>query len=143
MTESRFIDNQDGSITDTRTGLVWTKEDTWQTEATWSTWDEAMRYTYRLNDKKFCGFTDWRLPTRVEGNSLYCPDSIVKDKYGNDLHLDPVFPQGGLPTMWMDEYGTGNDGYIFDFRNGEIRDLYKNKSGRMAARPVRGEFKGS
>jgi hypothetical protein len=31
----------------------------------------------------------------------------------------------------------GNEGYILDFRNGEVRLLFKSKTGRMAARPVR------
>jgi hypothetical protein len=31
----------------------------------------------------------------------------------------------------------GNEGYILDLRNGEVRLLFKSKTGRMAARPVR------
>ncbi|MEE9259058.1 MAG: DUF1566 domain-containing protein [Nitrospinaceae bacterium] len=140
MSDSRYTDNGDGTVTDTETKLIWAREDSWQTETIWVTWDEAEKYNDRINDIKPGGFNDWRMPNRLEGKTLYCPDKTIKDKYGNDLYMDPVFPQGGLPTIWLHEPMTGNDGYILDLRNGEIRTLYKSKSGRMAVRPVRGSY---
>ena len=140
MTEdTRFHDNGDGSITDNETGLIWTREDSWQSESVWLTWDEADQYAQRLRDNKFCGFNDWRLPEKKESLTLYCPDKTIQDKYEKILYMDPVFPSGCLPTVWLGERLTGNEGYILDFRNGEIRELFKSKSGRMAARPVCGE----
>lgn len=134
---ARFIDNNDGSITDKTTGLTWTREDSWQSEAKWFTWDEAVEYYRHLNHIRFCGYADWRLPAREEALSLYDPDAVNQDKYDSEIHLDPVFPAGSLPTIWINEELSGNDGTILDFRNGEIRPLYKSKSGRMAIRPVR------
>ncbi len=134
----RFQDNGDGSILDTATGLTWTKEDSWQKENVWVTWDEALQHARELSNHKFCGHSDWRLPTRLEVESLYDTGVKNQDKYGKDIHLDPAFPSGPLPTVWIHEDFTGNEGFIFDFRDGEVRPLFKSKSGRMAVRPVRG-----
>ena len=138
---SRFTDNNDGTVTDQTTELTWIKEDTWQSEAKWVTWDEAKDHIQNLCGNRFCGKNDWRFPTNDEILSLYDPDAVNTDKYGKAIYLDPIFPSGALPTVWTDGHFTGNDGYILDFRNGEIRSLYKSKSGRMAVRPVRGEMK--
>jgi len=59
------------------------------------------------------------------------------DKYETKIYLDPIFPKGPLPTIWIHEAMLGNEGYILDLRNGEVRLLFKSKTGRMAARPVR------
>ncbi len=136
--DSRFEDNNDGSIFDPTTGLTWTKEDSWQREKVWVTWDEAVQHARHLCNIKFCGHNDWRLPTRQEVQTLFDRATKNQDKYGKDIHLDPVFPPGPLPTVWIHEDFTGNEGFIFDFRDGEFRPLYKSKSGRMAIRPVRG-----
>ncbi|MCH8157353.1 MAG: DUF1566 domain-containing protein [Nitrospinae bacterium] len=142
MTEnSRYKDNGDGTVTDTKTGFIWTREDSWQVEATWLTWDEADDYAKDLAYHKFSGYNDWRLPSIVEAETLYDPEMENKDKYGNRLYLDPVFPEGSLPTIWLHEPNTGSDGYILDLRNGEVRTLYKSKSGRMATRGIRRDSK--
>ncbi len=132
-----FIDNGDGTITDTANDLTWAKEDSWQKEAKWFTWDEADRYAKDMAHMKFAGFVEWRLPTVEEAKTLYDPEMENQDKYGTKLFLNPVFPGGCLPTIWLHESSMSGDDYILDLRNGEIRTLYKSKSGRMAARPVR------
>jgi len=133
---SNFTDNGDGSITDQKTGLTWTREDTWQSETKWVTWDEAKDHIIHLCYIKFCGCNEWRFPTTEEVLSLYDPEAVNTDKYGHEIHLDPVFPAGSLPTIWTDGRFTGNESDILDFRNGEIRSLNKSKSGRMAVRAV-------
>jgi len=106
---SHFTDNNDGTITDQKTGLTWTKEDTWQSEAKWMTWDEAKDHIINLGQIRFCGSVDWRFPTNEEALNLYDPDAVNSDKYGNEIHLDPVFPSGSLPTIWLDGHFTGSD----------------------------------
>lgn len=137
MSDSRFVDNGDGTVTDTETTLVWLREDSWQRESRWVTWDEAQDYAVHLGRIKFAGYVDWRLPTLEEALSLVSKPASVKDKYGKTVHLDPVFPDGCLASFWTGE-GIGQDGYIINLNTGEKSLLYKSKSGRMAVRPVRG-----
>lgn len=136
MESTRFTDNGDGTISDGKTGLTWAKEDSWQYEKRWVSWDEAEKYVDKLRYIRLADTQDWRLPTKSELSSLYEPDKINKDKYGKEIHLDPIFPEGSQAKNWTCEY-TGNDAYIVDFSSGEVNQLYKSKAGRMAARAVR------
>ena len=139
LKKERFIDNQDGTMTDSTTELVWMQEDAWQKEAKWFTWDEATDLVHDFNNIKLGGFQDWRLPTEEEIQSLYHEKASNQDKYGKEIHLWPAFPSGGLATVWL-KGESGQEGIIFDFKNGEFRPLYKSKSGRMTVRLVRGEM---
>ena len=139
LKKERFIDNQDGTITDSTTELVWMQEDAWQKEAKWFTWDEAADLVHDLNNIKLGGFQDWRLPTEEEIQSLYHEKASNQDKYGKEIHLWPAFPSGGLATVWL-KGESGQEGILFDFKNGEFRPLFKSKSGRMTVRLVRGEM---
>ena len=137
--KERFIDNQDGTITDSKTELMWMREDAWQKEAKWYTWDEAAELASYFNDIKFAGFQDWRLPMEEEIQSLYYSEASNQDKYGKEIHLFETFPSGGLATVWL-KGESGHEGTLFDFKNGEFRSLYKSKSGRMTVRLARGEM---
>ena len=64
--KEKFINNQDGTITDSTTELMWMQEDAWQKEAKWFTWDEAIELANYFNGIKLGGFQDWRLPTEDE-----------------------------------------------------------------------------
>ena len=139
LKKERFIDNQDGTMTDSTTELVWMQEDAWQKEAKWFTWDEAIELANYFNSIKLGGFQDWRLPTEEEIQSLYHEKASNQDKYGKEIHLWPAFPSGGLATVWL-KGESGQEGIIFDFKNGEFRPMYKSKSGRMTVRLVRGEM---
>ena len=140
MSESdRFKDNKDGTLTDTQTTLTWFLEDGWQREAKWFTWDEAHDLAIDINNLKFCSFQDWRLPLEDEIRTLYNPEVINHDKYEKENHLDTIFPPGGQSTVWLKGEG-GSYGTLFDFKNGEVRPIYKSKSGRMTVRFVRGKL---
>jgi len=134
----RFIDNGNGTVTDSANELTWASEDTWQTRQTWMTWDEALDYVQKFATSRFAGFDDWRLPEKEEAATLYESNHKNTDKYGKEIGLHPVFPPGPLATIWTAD-GIGQDGYIVDLQTGEVRMLYKSKSGRMATRPVRGK----
>jgi hypothetical protein len=92
-----------------------------------------------MNGIKFCGFNDWRLPIEDEIRTLYNPEAINQDKYEKETHLEIAFPPGGQATVWLKGDG-GSYGTLFDFKNGEVRPLYKSKSGRMSVRLVRGNI---
>lgn len=138
MASTRFTDNNDGSITDHEADLMWAREDSWQTQANWLTWDEAKQYAQDLNNNNFAGYQDWRLPYKYELKMLYDPTKPNKDKYNKEIGLDLIFPAGPLTNLWAHD-GVGGDGFVLNMATGETTLLYKSKSGRMASRPVRGK----
>lgn len=82
----RFIDNDDGTVTDNLTGLVWTKDanlmsarDPWFDADRTSgdgavTWQHALDYVAKLNAEAYLGYTDWHLPNVTEVESLINPE---------------------------------------------------------------------
>ncbi len=60
---ARFVDNGDGTITDTSSGLMWQKSP----PATVMSWPEAVAWADSL---ALAGHTDWRLPYRIELRGL-------------------------------------------------------------------------
>jgi hypothetical protein len=57
--KSRFIDNRDGTVTDTLTALQWQKED----DGIERNYEDARRYA---KDLRLAGYNDWRLPRKEE-----------------------------------------------------------------------------
>lgn len=68
LKEVRFIDNRDGTVLDTKTGLVWLKSALFFEYS----WDRANEIVLDIQDGYFQGLTDgskrgdWRLPTVEE-----------------------------------------------------------------------------
>ena len=60
-----LVDNEDGTITDTETGLMWQKA----TAPGTYTWQDALAYAEGL-ELPIGGYTDWRLPNRNELQTL-------------------------------------------------------------------------
>lgn len=60
--DRRYRDNGDQTITDTQTGLMWMKQDSYQRAGQWLTWMEAFEYIKQLNEQGFAGYFDWQLP---------------------------------------------------------------------------------
>ena len=63
--EPRFIDNEDGTVTDKLTGLMWTK-DAQEIPGLMDWWDAIEA----CNDLEFAGWDDWRMPNVKEMLSL-------------------------------------------------------------------------
>lgn len=83
-TKSRFIDNGDGTVTDTLTGLQWQKED----DGIERNYKDAQRYTKEL---RLAGYDDWRLPRKEE--------SIELAEFGYKA-LKQVFPNIKAERYW-------------------------------------------
>lgn len=77
-----FVDNNDGTISDNATGLMWQKAD----DGVARDWQEALEYGENL---ELAGYTDWRLPNIKELQSIVdysrCPSAT------NSPAIDPVF----------------------------------------------------
>lgn len=138
MEENRFLDNKDGTVKDTQTGLVWAREDSWQSESKWVTWDEAVEHARHLCRLNLGGLDNWRLPSPEEARTLYVSSETNLDKYGKEIHLHPLFPSGSQAWFWIYDY-VGNEAYFLDLRTGETGLKFKSVAGRMAARPVCGK----
>lgn len=67
--QSRFIDNGDGTVTDTKTQLMWVK---YADLFGGQNWDEASNYVNNFILGTSCGtpLSDWRLPNQWELQSL-------------------------------------------------------------------------
>lgn len=70
----RFLKNNDGTVTDSKTGLIWQEE-----TIDPMSWDEAVEYCREL---RLCEKNDWRLPTIEELIALidfskYAPATVL------------------------------------------------------------------
>lgn len=79
---NHFTDNGNGTITDSATGLMWTKIDSGKA----LNWEEALRYA---ETNRTGGHTDWRLPNAKELQSIVdytrAPDAT------QSAAIDPLF----------------------------------------------------
>ena len=91
---SQFIDNEDGTITDPSSRLMWEK-----LSSDGSVHDVSVKYRLAdardtkpelLNAMHFAGYTDWRLPTGAELWTLYQGGA-------NDPSVPPLFNVGCVP----------------------------------------------
>ena len=90
----RFQDNQDGTVADSKHGLMWKQKDSYQEKKEWTNWEAAHLYIEKINENKFAGYSDWRLPLRKELLTLYEEDKSIPWFYywtTNEVHIDPIF----------------------------------------------------
>ena len=102
-----YIDNQDGTVTDTSTGLMWQKE----TTPVKYTWQNALQYCESL---EFAGHSGWRLPNVRELQSIV--------DYGRfSPSSDPIF---GAEFGWYWSSSTSvndpNDAWVVSFVDGLV-----------------------
>lgn len=124
--QERFVDNQDGTVTDTCTGLTWQQStadvngDGRRSDTDVASWCAALSYCDKL---AFAGHDDWRLPNVRELESLV--------DYGrNAPSIDPVFT--AFPSQYWSSTSrseqTGNAWYIlfrFGDANGDAKGVEK------------------
>lgn len=82
-----FHDNDDGTITDNATGLMWMQNDNGEGIR----WEDALSYAENM---EFAGFSDWRLPDAKELQSLV--DYSRAPATTNSAAIDPVFHCTGI-----------------------------------------------
>ncbi|KMP12594.1 hypothetical protein UZ36_00540 [Candidatus Nitromaritima sp. SCGC AAA799-C22] len=117
----RFIELDNEIILDTKTNLVWLKKDHWQMRGKWVNWYTAHEYIQNLNNKKFAGYADWRLPTPEEAETLYDRRRRNLDKDGDKIFIDPIFPKGAGWATWTNQ----------EKQNKAIVVSFKNRGGRL------------
>jgi serine/threonine protein kinase len=81
---NEFQENPNGTVTDKATGLVWEQAGSDYP----MTWQEAHGYIEQLNQGRFAGCANWRLPAIDELMSLLIPAPRAAD-----LCIEPIFDQ--------------------------------------------------
>ena len=153
----QYIDHGDGTVTDTKTGLMWKKcsegqyGNNCQGKPEIYTWNDAMQKFKRIS---FAGYNNWRMPTIEELRILvYCsngkPQQQASNEYGCSLddsekdYIKPTINQRAFPnvyrdsTVWSSTRVASNAHYtwIVNFHSGY--DHWSGKSGNWHVRLVR------
>jgi hypothetical protein len=116
--EKRFYDNGNGTVTDSLSGLMWTKNaDLAQGKIKWP---EARKKIRLLNAGKYSGYNDWRLPGVNDLRTLI--DYKKTDPVICDHHPFIDLKPG---IYWSSEINVQSPDYIWcvDFKNSRV-DYY-------------------
>ncbi len=98
--DGRYIDHEDGTITDTKIGLMWTNKDSYADLGKCLDWNKSRGYVSSLTRG---GYNDWRMPTVEELKSIYQKSKNNKTYSGDTIHSDPIFASGGGHYYWSSE----------------------------------------
>ena len=134
--DGRFIDNENGTITDTKTDLMWAKTDSYSDLGSCLGWDESRKYVIRLST---AGYSDWRMPTVKELKSIFDKSKSNQDESGSAFHLDPIFAPGSGYWQWSsEEVGTCCARFML-FSNGDILEYTRECFFTGGVRAVRSD----
>jgi len=97
---NNFSDNNDDTVSDSATGLIWQKNDSLSTKD----WDEAISY---CENGGTADYSDWRLPNAKELQSLV--DYTRSPDSSNSAAIDPVFNA----SWFNNEAGEKDWGYYW------------------------------
>ena len=134
-----YVDHGNGTVTDTRTGLMWKQCLEGQSGADCEgtvgkfNWDTAMKIPQTLNQRGgFAGYNDWRIPTRDE------LEGLVMHERTNPAISTGAFPNALASYVWSCSLGTycASDAWFIDFDSGHA-DLGNRRYG-LGVRLVRG-----
>ena len=101
--ESRFTDNDNGTITDHELNLIWKKSDSFLDQKKWLNFFKAHDYLEIMNVMKFGGRDNWRFPNDKEAWSLFDLKQTNQDKYGDDIYLFSIFESGSGGVTWTSD----------------------------------------
>lgn len=139
---SRFIDNENETITDTETGLTWFKKDSRQISGKWMHLEKSEKFATEQNKEKFGGFEDWRIPKLEDIKTLFDKGFSNKDFGNNEIHIPSVFEKGCADSTWTDTV-NGERAMMFSLVKGRSSWINRYGEGPFAVRLVRGTRKES
>jgi hypothetical protein len=101
---NRFTMNKDGTVSDTKTGMIWKKCSEGQSgancesgNATTYSWQDALQHAQSVNNSGFAGYKNWRLPNIKELNSIV-----------EEMCDSPSINLGVFPNTQIDRYWTSS-----------------------------------
>ena len=138
-TDKKFKDNGDMTITDTKTGLMWMKEDSYLHAGHWVNWFESIQHVNKLNEEGFAKQYDWRIPTIKELTTIYEASKTNSKVLGKGMiiHIDPIFAKEGSASLWAIEENGNYNAFGIVLNNGERFNSPKKARFRKAVRAVR------
>jgi hypothetical protein len=127
--DGRYIDHEDGTITDTKTGLMWTKKDSHADLGKCLNWDASKSYVSKLTTGEY---SNWRLPTVKEYMGIY-----EEKKKNKGLHFDSIFTVAEGTFYWSSEtVGSEKARFVF-FLNGVVFEYFHGSCYNKGVRAVR------
>ncbi|MCB9070714.1 MAG: DUF1566 domain-containing protein, partial [Calditrichae bacterium] len=101
-----YIKKGEKVVIDYRTNLMWQQSGSQEPDY----YKKAQTYIKHLNDSKFAGYDNWRLPTLEEAMSL-----MEREKKNADLYIDPMFDTKQRYIWTADRYSaSGAWNVVFD-----------------------------
>lgn len=127
---SRFRDLGNGTVLDTRTGLLWDKGGSQRPVR----FAEAVAYVERLNQQRLGGYSDWRIPQIQELQGL------LTDPASDGLRVDPVFDRRVTSSWSSTQYAVGAQKHYagIEFRDGTVLTRSEHTEGYQV-KAVRGK----
>ena len=137
--DKRYLDNGDGTITDTKTKLMWMKKDSYLHSGHWLSWSGVHDYVRQLNNEGFAQYIDWQLPTTEQLKTLYEPEKVNSSQAGKEMkiHADPIFEKNGSGSLWSAEENGRYNAFGVVFNTGAVFNSNKKSRSRKATRAVR------
>ncbi len=134
--DSYFIDDGNGILKDTRTGLMWTKKDSYADTGKCLNWNESKTYVRGL---KAGGFSDWRMPEEKELKSIYDKSYWSKISFDHNypLHLDRIFADGAAYWYWLAGSVGSCCARTINFLDGVVNELRRDRCRNLGVRAVR------
>ena len=127
------------TITDTKTGLMWLKEDSYLHAGHWLNWFESTQYVNKLNEEGFANQNDWRIPTIKELTTIYEASKTNSKVLGKGMiiHIDPIFAKEGSASLWTIEENGHYNAFGIVLNTGKRFNSSKKTRFRKAVRAVR------
>jgi hypothetical protein len=137
--DKRFVDNGDGTITDTKTHLMWMKQDSYQQSGHWLNWAGAFDYVKKANENGFANHYDWQMPMTEDLKTLFEPGKTNSKQLGREMviHIDPIFAKEGSGICWSLEANGHFNAFGIEFNNGNKFSAPKKSIARKVVRPMR------
>uniref|UniRef100_UPI004055CA12 caspase family protein n=1 Tax=Candidatus Electronema sp. TaxID=2698783 RepID=UPI004055CA12 len=122
-TIGQYIDHGDGTVTDTKSGLMWKRcpeglsgVNCEQGKTEEYEWDDAVK---RFKDVEYAGYADWRLPTIDELKTLvYCSNG-VKDKKDGWCNEGSVNSSSKCNFFWLQEKAVTGVPQLYPIANNQ------------------------
>jgi len=116
---SRFILGGEHTVIDTETRLMWMRTDSMNDMEKWVNYQESVDYVRDLCESKIAGFSDWRLPSREEMDTLFNKSYSLNDKFEKIIHISECFSPGGGFSVISQQVSGRMRVFVLNLRTGE------------------------